>query len=184
LFCRIAKALAELHDGTLTVFSEGEGKGTTFTVSLPLVSLSSGVDTTGMESEVVIPMQTDNGASARQNFKILLVEDNKPTSTMMEKILTNKLGHSVITASSVREALDCAARHSFDVVLCDIGLPDGNGLELFTVLKSKYGLRGIALSGFGMEADKKQSFAVGFEYHLVKPVKLSELQETLCKMCN
>jgi CheY-like chemotaxis protein len=130
----------------------------------------------------VIPMQTDNGASARQNFKILLVEDNKPTSTMMEKILTNKLGHSVITASSVREALDCAAKHSFDIVLCDIGLPDGNGLELFSILKSKYGLRGIALSGFGTEADKKKSLEAGFEHHLVKPVSLSDLEQTLSAM--
>jgi CheY-like chemotaxis protein len=67
----------------------------------------------------------------------------------------------------------------FDLVVSDLGLPDGSGIDLMRELSARHGLRGIALSGYGMEEDVRQSLEAGFERHLTKPVSLPQLQATL-----
>ena len=88
-------------------------------------------------------------------------------------------GHSVKTAGDVAAALAVARAHTFDLVISDLGLPDGSGTELMEKLRDTYGLRGIALSGYGMEDDLLRSRAAGFLAHLVKPTSLAEIRRAI-----
>lgn len=110
-------------------------------------------------------------------LKVLLVEDNKSTLLIMSRLLQQRLGYQVLVASSVKDAISVAAQEQgkFDLVISDIGLPDGTGLQLMKVLRENYGLKGIALSGYGMEEDIKRSKDAGFEVHLTKPINFSSL---------
>ncbi len=89
--------------------------------------------------------------------------------------------YDVATVASVRDALDTAAARHFDLVISDIGLPDGSGLELMSQLRRLYHLKGIALSGYGMEEDIRRSHEAGFAAHLVKPVDFETLREAIHK---
>ena len=88
-------------------------------------------------------------------------------------------GFDVRTADSVAAALALAAAHPFDVVVSDIGLPDASGYDLIRHLQARHGLRGIALSGYGMEDDVRKSRDAGFAEHLVKPIDITQLQAAL-----
>jgi len=87
-------------------------------------------------------------------------------------------GHDVTLAHSVNEALMCA-HAAFDVLVSDIGLPDGSGLDLMTALRQRGEVRGVAISGFGTPEDVQASVARGFERHLTKPVHLDELIDVI-----
>jgi CheY-like chemotaxis protein len=84
-----------------------------------------------------------------------------------------------VTASTVEAARDFAANQDFDLVISDIGLPDGNGIDLMNELTRDYGLRGIALSGYGMDEDLARTKNAGFIAHLVKPIDLDRLNRVL-----
>jgi len=107
--------------------------------------------------------------SAARGQRILLVEDHEQTAKALRRLLSN-LGYAVEWRASVADALDAAGRLPFDLVLSDIGLPDGSGLELMRELRERHRLSGIALSGYGMEQDLASSAAAGFLEHLVKPI--------------
>ena len=170
----ISKAIAEMHGGTLSVASEGHGRGTTFTLSLPRSRELPAVD----EARVV-PAEIQNPKSKIQNLRILLVEDHADTAEAMADLLSLS-GHQVTIAGSVAEALSAVRGDGvFDFVISDLGLPDGSGIDLMRELSARHGLRGIALSGYGMEEDVRQSLEAGFERHLTKPVSLPQLQATL-----
>jgi CheY-like chemotaxis protein len=91
-------------------------------------------------------------------------------------------GHSVAAAHSMRGALEIATRESFDLLISDVGLPDGNGMDLFRSLRAQRPIRGVAISGFGMDADISKSLEAGFSEHLVKPVKLEKLEATIARV--
>jgi CheY-like chemotaxis protein len=94
--------------------------------------------------------------------------------------LLSALGHRVTVAMTVAEALDAAAREEpIDIVVSDLGLPDGSGHDLMRELAGRYGLRGIALSGYGMEADIQKSHEAGFEKHLTKPIDIALLRSVI-----
>jgi CheY-like chemotaxis protein len=97
---------------------------------------------------------------------------------MMARLFT-RLGYDVKSAGDVATALALARHHQFDLVISDLGLPDGSGLDLMRHLRDRHGLRGIALSGFGMEEDLAQSKAAGFTEHLVKPISFDKLELTI-----
>jgi len=111
-------------------------------------------------------------------YRLLLVEDNQATLEVLGRIL-RKQGHDVVTASTVEAARDFAANQEFDLVISDIGLPDGNGIDLMNELTRDYGLRGIALSGYGMDEDLARTKNAGFIAHLVKPVDVDRLNRVL-----
>jgi CheY-like chemotaxis protein len=91
----------------------------------------------------------------------------------------------VLVAGSVEEALALAKTASFDFVLSDVGLPDGDGYQLFTALRElRPALQGIAMSGYGMEDDLRRSRAAGFNAHLVKPVSIAALEKSLAQLSN
>ncbi len=107
-------------------------------------------------------------------MRILLVEDHEDTNRALTNLLRRR-GYHVQSANSVRAALQCAADEPFDLLVSDIGLPDGTGIELMERLNTEHAIAGIALTGFGMEDDIRKSREVGFREHLVKPVDLNKL---------
>ena len=112
----------------------------------------------------------------------MLVEDHADTAHIMGMLLTGD-GHEVQSAADVATALKLAGEHTFDLLLSDLGLPDGSGLDLMRTLRSRgVNFPGIALSGFGQEKDMQESRAAGFVAHLTKPVDLDKLEETIARV--
>ncbi len=171
----ICKAIMDIHGGVIRAHSDGPGTGATFTVELPVAFVT--------EQEVVAaqPPQGHNNASER--LRVLLVEDHPDTREVLSRLL-NDASYSVKTASSVEAALQLAAAERFDVVISDLGLPDGTGYDLMKELRDRHGIRGIALSGYGMEQDQRRSREVGFLDHVVKPVDVSQLVAVIQRIVN
>jgi len=88
-------------------------------------------------------------------------------------------GHTVAAARDMRSAMKAAEGGQFDVLISDVGLPDGSGLELMKRLRATSSIRGIAISGFGMNGDVEKSMQAGFIEHLVKPVNLEKLEAAI-----
>ena len=170
----IAKGLVEAHGGAIAAASDGPGHGTTFTVEL----------TTVAPPASVVPVDGVTGAAAAPpaGVNILLVEDHGDTLMAMTRLL-RRSGHRITGVDSVAAALDAAARQRFDLLISDVDLPDGTGLDLMRQLSAKPGgdrpLAGIALTGYGMESDLKRSEGAGFFAHLVKPINFAELEDAI-----
>lgn len=113
---------------------------------------------------------------AQRRLRILLVEDHDDTRTSLARLLGRQ--HTVRDVPSVEAALEAVGRESFDLVISDIGLPDGNGLDLMRALRGR-GIKGICLSGFGMEEDVVQAADAGFDHHLTKPIDLRKLENII-----
>ena len=170
----IARSVVVLHGGQISAKSAGKNQGATFIIKFPgAVEPASGV------TRIAVPVLDHSPAEEKlPPLRLLLVEDHAATLTTLSQLLKRD-GHSVITATSVNEALATTAANTFDLVISDLGLPDGTGNELMEKLRAAYGLRGIALSGYGMEEDLARSRASGFATHLVKPVAIADLRRTL-----
>jgi PAS domain S-box-containing protein len=164
----ISKALVDQHNGVLTGVSAGRGHGATFTVTLATVAPP-------RPEEVAVA-----GAGASRGLRLLLVEDHEPTLQVMAALL-EIAGHDVGTAQDLRSARALAASREFDLVVSDLGLPDGTGFDLMRELRDRYGLKGIAVSGYGMEEDLRRSREAGFLEHLVKPVDVEKLKAALAR---
>jgi CheY-like chemotaxis protein len=124
-------------------------------------------------------------AVTQRPLRILLVEDHADTAAILARLL-RRMGHDVVQASIVAAALRTAEKEmrlaSIDLVMSDLGLPDGSGLDLMRQLSATHGLRGIALSGFGMDSDLAESVAAGFSRHLIKPIDIGQLRAVLTEM--
>src|SRR5438270_7538986 len=162
----ISKSLAQAHGGTLTVRSGGRDRGSTFVLTMKTVSPPMRLPHTDLPQPEVRPLRT------------LLVDDHQDTCTALERLLVRR-GHLVASAHNVRSAMETAARSSFDLLISDIALPDGTGIELMTYLRAISGMPGIAISGFGMNGDVNKSLEAGFAEHLVKPVKMENLEAAI-----
>jgi CheY-like chemotaxis protein len=123
------------------------------------------------------PKPGGNG-DAKQSGDVLLVEDHPDTSRIMARVLTS-WGHTVIPAHSVAEACRLARHEKIDLVISDIGLPDGTGVEFITALRTHSAVPAIALTGYGMEDDVKRCFAAGFQTHITKPVSIPKLESAI-----
>jgi DNA-binding NtrC family response regulator len=106
--------------------------------------------------------------------RLLIVDDDAVSLRAFEQLLT-RAGHEVTTAINLAEARAAAGAATFDFVLCDLGLPDGNGLDLMPELRERHGLRGIALSGYSDEETRQQARDAGFVDYLVKPVDIQDI---------
>jgi CheY-like chemotaxis protein len=166
----ISRRLVEVHGGTLVASSAGTDRGATFTVTLETIPAPEALARCD-EAPAIDGVAPGPPASLR----ILLVEDHEDTRRAMSRLLRMQ-GHEVTTADTVRAALDLAARETFDLLISDIGLPDGSGLELMRQLRQ---VRGIALSGFGSEDDLRRSREAGFAHHLTKPVNFRTLEQLI-----
>jgi len=164
----ISKSLAQAHGGTLTAQSDGSNRGSTFTLLMEAVPQG---EAAGVASKAV----TD---SERQALKILLVDDHHDTCTALEKLLARR-GHLVAVSHDVQSAMDAAVRNKFDLLISDIALPDGTGIDLMIQLRAIANVPGIAISGFGNDGDIERSLQAGFSEHLIKPIKLDKLEAAI-----
>lgn len=180
----ISKAIVETHGGTLTAASEGRGKGATFSVTLPLwKQVSDGVPKN--RPLIPVPRVTEDSGTAH----VLLVEDHPDTAAVLARML-RRAGYEVTVANTVQQGIE-AVRTSFsridssgrirpvELLVSDLGLPDGSGIDLMKALQASHPVRGIALSGFGMEDDVRRAREAGFTQHITKPVDISCLLNTM-----
>jgi PAS domain S-box-containing protein len=171
----ICKALIEFHGGTISAHSAGLGLGSTFLIHLPILAAGQPLAPEGRPEAPAQVHEEDF------SLRLLLVEDHHDTAAVLTRLL-RRSGYRVETANSFASALKLAESYEFDVLISDIGLTDGNGVDLFGKLRSRPGyesLRGIAVSGFGMDDDIARSKAAGFAEHLTKPIDFSLLQRSL-----
>jgi signal transduction histidine kinase/CheY-like chemotaxis protein len=162
----ISKSLAQAHGGTLVARSEGRDCGSTFVLTMKTVPPTPRI------AKFTAPVPES------RPLRILLVDDHQDTCIALERLLVRR-GHLVAAAHNVRSAMEAAARNSFDLLISDIALPDGTGTELMTYLRAISRIPGIAISGFGMNGDVQKSLDAGFIEHLVKPVKMENLEAAI-----
>jgi len=163
----ISRSLVELHGGTIVAASEGEGRGSTFTIEL---------GTTAERPRRAAPRAPDDeNRSIRRRLAVLIVEDDPDTGTAL-RLLLDEAGFDARAAQSVSSALEAFRDRPADVLVTDVGLPDGSGLDLLAALKPlQPRLAAIVLSGFGMERDVERSRALGFVEHFAKPLNPTRL---------
>jgi PAS domain S-box-containing protein len=167
----ISKHLVQLHCGTIEAESRGRSFGSTFKVTLETV-----------RAELATTRRRSRAARRPPKpLRILVVEDHRDTRRTLSRLLTH-FGHEVLAADNVHRALEIIGSGEIDVLLCDIGLPDGSGYEVITQAKGKRPIHAVALTGFGTEEDIRRSKEAGFDLHLVKPIDLHELQTVLEKV--
>lgn len=116
-------------------------------------------------------------------LRLLLVEDHPDTAKAMARLLKVTGGHTVTVAETAADALEQAQANQFDLVISDIGLPDATGYELMAQLRDKYGLRGIALTGYGIEDDHQKAIDSGFVAHVLKPISINTLTSAIAQAC-
>lgn len=173
----ISKALIDMHQGTIGAHSTGSGQGSRFEVTFPSSSSATPARETG-------PTPAASPSREHQGSRLLLVEDHRDTLNVMARLL-RRIGYEVHTADSVESALAVAIAHEFDILISDMGLPDGTGIDLMAGLRKnpgRDGFKGIALSGYGMEEDLRRTKAAGFYDHLTKPVDISKLDEVIQRL--
>jgi len=164
----IAKALLDAQNGQITAASDGPDLGSTFTISLPCIAAPSSQPASIASSD----------GPPKRALKILLVEDHSDTAEAISRLLRGK-GHRVQSANSLASALALVRSDSFDVMLSDIGLPDGTGIDLIREVRTLSSMPAVALSGFGMEDDVSRCVEAGFSAHLTKPINFQRLELTL-----
>jgi CheY-like chemotaxis protein len=162
----------EAHGGALSARSGGVGEGAVFRVELP--GPAEPPASLGPRDEAPAAVAAERSEAPREPRRVLLVEDHADTAQAARELLSD-ISCEVVAATSLSEALEAAGVQTFDLVLSDLGLPDGSGLDLMRDLRDRYGLRGIALTGFGMEEDIRRSRDAGFVDHLVKPITFDRL---------
>jgi CheY-like chemotaxis protein len=118
-----------------------------------------------------------NASGHSSNLRILVVEDHAGLARLMGLALES-LGHAVRTAGGVNAALELAAQEQFDLLVSDLGLPDGSGLDLMRQLAGRQ-IKGIAFSGYDDEEHIRAARAAGFAAHLKKPVEMEDLAATI-----
>lgn len=167
----IARAVIERHAGTIRVHSEGEGRGSTFTISLPTEFVVS-------ETARLPKPEVSKPATCR---RLLLVEDHDDTRKVLSKML-QVWGYEVTTAKSMADALRSLDDQRVDLLISDIGLPDADGYELMRQVRAKYDIKGICMTGYGMDEDIRKSREAGFVDHIVKPVDAQRLREVVAQV--
>ena len=175
----ISRVLVELHSGSIRAASPGKGKGSTFSIELPLISPSEKKKTTGLPPATVSMPAATIEKMPGGNLHILLVEDHEPTRLALTQLLLQR-HYEVASAASFAEACSLMEKHEdFELLISDIGLPDGSGYDLMNEFHKKFGAKGIALTGYGSEQDVAQSQSSGFTVHLTKPVRIELLENAL-----
>ncbi|BAY12412.1 response regulator [Calothrix sp. NIES-2098] len=167
----IVQHLVEMHNGMVFATSDGEGKGATFTVQLPIY-----------QPQVTQPNRVEQ--TRQQDFpslpglRILVVDDDEDTRQMLAFIL-EQCEVQVTTAASATEALNIFSQSKPDILLCDVGMPHEDGYSLISKIRSQEDDRqripAVALTAFARDEDRQQAIAAGFNQHLAKPVNLYEL---------
>jgi CheY-like chemotaxis protein len=171
----LARRIAELHGGTLTARSEGENRGSEFTLRMSLSEAPAAFDAAGPSADAAAA--SDSGVPRR----VLVVDDNADAATTLDMLLRS-LGHETAVAHGGVEALRMAAEFRPDLVLLDVGMPDLDGYEVarrLREIRDQPPFRIVAVTGWGQQPDRRKSHEAGFDVHLVKPVSMHALLEVL-----
>jgi signal transduction histidine kinase len=166
----ISKALVDAHGGQLSASSMGHNHGATFTLTLQLLEASS--------TPYAATPAPEEAPHTTGSSSILIIEDHEDSAAALSRALRRR-GYTVNTANSVESGAQMFEKMLPDLVICDIGLPDGTGLDLIERVLSHRPARAIALSGFGMEHDVRRSEEAGFLAHLTKPINFERLQAVI-----
>jgi PAS domain S-box-containing protein len=164
----LVKSFVTVHGGTIEATSEGVGHGSTFIITLPREGMA------GHASEKIAQ---PSKRTAADPVCILIVEDEPDTLHMLDASFRTR-GFGTIACGSAAEALDCAAREQFDIIISDIAMPEVDGLQLMRELRARPGLAtvpAIALTGYASQTDAKAAISAGFDLHLSKPINPSDL---------
>ncbi len=172
----IGRSIIEGHGGRLTAASGGRGRGSTFTIDLPVAAPAPAEEDPPSRP----PAPAPRAGPEEPDCRVLFVEDDAMTARIMAKLL-RQAGYAVTTANCIADALDVPDA-DYDLVVSDIGLPDGTGLELMRAIRLRRDVPGIALTGFGMEEDIRRSLEAGFVAHLTKPLDFAKLDAMIRKV--
>ena len=167
------QAQLELYGGSIRTESSGKGKGATFTIELPLAKETQA----SRPKAPTVKLPTTTRPSGK-GMSILLVEDHEPTRVSLMHLLLRR-HYKVVPAGTLSEARDLLGKEKFHLLISDIGLPDGNGCDLMEGMQKGSRMKGIALTGYGMEQDIARSREAGFIVHLTKPVHIESLDNAL-----
>ena len=171
----ISKSMVNAHGGKIRVESPGKDRGATFIVELKTVAAPAGAEN-GADDER--PVVAENESVLSRRHRLLVVDDHADTCSGM-KMMLERRGYDITVAHSAGQAVEETQREDFDLLISDIGLPDRSGYELMRELRQSKGLLGIALSGFGMEADVNKARDAGFSEHLTKPINFDRLEQAI-----
>jgi CheY-like chemotaxis protein len=182
----IVRHVVELHGGTVTASSRGEGRGATFTVRIPTDQKISEVPEPRLAP--IREARTQNQASASEarleNLKVLLIDDSIDSLELLSRLLKKK-GAQVTAVSQPHEGLLQAKSSKFDIVVSDIGMPDLSGYDLMKQLRNweeqerRPHVPSVALTAYASTADAEQAIAAGFQRHLPKPINFTALAQAL-----
>jgi CheY-like chemotaxis protein len=167
----IVRSIVELHGGTVTAHSEGPGTGAEFRVHLPLT------DSLGARSP------RHRTAPKTSALRTLIIEDNVDLAATYQALLERR-GHQVTVVHTGHDGLVAAHQQRFDLILCDLGLPDITGYEVARRLRAESSARPVRLvahSGYSQNADRQQSLQAGFDAHLAKPLAIKDLEHVLAE---
>ncbi len=174
----ISRALVEKQSGRIRAQSDGRGRGAAFTIEFPIIANVEPDTDAKPGGPFKRPARKKPAGTRPVRRHILLVEDHEPTRTSLTQLLLRR-NYRVSAAASLAEARALARKEKFDLLVSDIGLPDGSGFDLMRELREHHGLKGVALTGYGMEEDVRRSYDAGFVTHLTKPVRMESLDEAL-----
>jgi CheY-like chemotaxis protein len=187
----LVRKLLEMHGGTVTASSEGDGLGSEFLITLPViandtvrVSASAGSKANGHAASADAPAAEDASITPQVRRRILVADDNSDALESLATLLELG-GHEVFSAANGALALESAERHLPEVALLDIGMPKLDGYEVARRIRAQPWGRSItlvALTGWGQDSDRRRSGEAGFDSHLVKPLDLDKLTELLGRL--
>ncbi|MEG4148914.1 PAS domain S-box protein [Microcoleus sp. Pol12B5] len=176
----IARQIVELHGGKIWVESRGEGRGASFTVELPLLH------TANMLEEVADTTEARWDDLHLASVRVLVVDDEQDSREFVA-FVAEQAGAKVTAVGSAIEALQLLSTTPFDILLCDIGMPDMDGYMLVRQMRSlppELGgqIPAIALTAYAGDFNQKQALAAGFQHHVAKPVEANELVKAMLKL--
>jgi signal transduction histidine kinase len=177
----LVRKLLEMHGGSVTAFSEGNGQGSEFLITLPVITN----ETNAANGRAAVSLDSDTGTEAVQVRRRILVADDNADALESLATLLELSGHEVFSASNGALALESAERHRPEVALLDIGMPKLDGYEVARRIRAQpWGRRItlVALTGWGQESDRRRSGEAGFDSHLVKPLDLDKLTALLDRL--
>jgi PAS domain S-box-containing protein len=176
----IVKNLVQFHAGTVRAESEGEGRGATFTVTLPVATAPL------LREDALSPADSARAMTdhvSLEGIRVLVVEDESDASVFVKELLES-CGAAVSIATSAREALEFLSANQADILISDIGLPEMDGYELLEHIRhqdaaERPGIPAIALTAFARAEDKTRALLTGYQAHLAKPIESAELIATV-----
>ena len=180
----IVRQLVELHSGTVRVASAGLGHGSTFTVTLPLMTAHKQAKSNGRVSAA--SKQVVDGSRALKGVRVLVVDDEVDTRDLLKTVLS-KCGARVTTAPSAAAALELISKVKPDVLISDVGMPDTDGYALMRRVRALPPEQGgqvpaVALTAYAREQDRKRAIDAGYQLHLAKPIEVAQLSASVAHL--